>query len=214
MHKGFVAIVGSRETPLDELELMIRLGRTCTDLGLAVSSGDAFGADRAGWYGSKQSERYIEVGSRIYLTESYKNRARSNELGFIIAEDYPEKWDMAKALAFSARGNFNGLNEYGIGLHSRNCYQILGHTLDEPVQLMFFYAKPIGDGTRCSGGTNTAFQLAKQANIPKIVNLATTEGLRYVEDFLKRYEKDYPYIDTKWIEILKYDDPRLEYLND
>lgn len=214
MKKGYVAIVGSRETPLDELELMVRLGRTCTDFGLAVSSGDAFGADRAGWYGAMQSRVYSEIGSRIYLTDSAKNRTRATTLGFIIAEDYPEHWDMAKSLAFAARGSFGGLNEYGIGLHTRNVYQILGHNLDEPIKLMFYYAKPVGNpkDERVSGGTNTAVQLAKQSNIEKRVNLATVEGLEFAEQFLKLWEQDYPYVDIDWRKILKYDDPRLENL--
>lgn len=212
MKNTYVAIVGSRETPTDELELMIRLGRTCTDIGLVISSGDAYGADRAGWWGAKQSEVYGNVGSRIYLTESWKNRQRANQLGFLIAEDYPEKWIIARALAETARGSFKGLNEYGIGLHTRNVFQITGHTLEEPVKLMFFYAKPNNDGTKVSGGTNSAFQIAKKAEIEKIINLATPEGLEYVNKFLEHYEKDYPYVDIDWRQILKHDDPRLEYL--
>lgn len=214
MRKGYVAIVGSREAPIDELELMIRLGRTFTDLGYADSSGDAFGSDRAGWYGAIQSDRYPDVGSRIYLTQSYKNRRRAEEHGFIIAEDYPECWPMAMSMALAARGSFGGLNEYGIGLHTRNVYQILGHELNEPVKLMFYYAKPVGNPAhgKVSGGTNTAVQLALQAGIEQRINLATKEGYEYAEGILKLHELDKPYKETDWRQILKPDDPRLEYL--
>lgn len=212
MHKGYVAIVGSREVPLDELELMIRLGRTATDIGLADSSGDAFGSDRAGWWGAKQSRCYSEVGARIYLTESYRARKRAAEYPFfIIAEDYPEKWDMAKSLAFAARGNFNGLNDYGIGLHTRNVYQIYGHWLNDTVKLIIYYAPVVGkiETELVKGGTNTALQLAKQAGVPVRVNLATEKGLEWAETFLSKYEEDYPYVEIDWTQILKHDDPRL-----
>lgn len=215
MHKGFVAIVGSREVPTDELDLFIRLGRTFTDIGLGDSSGDAFCSDRAGWWGARQSRAYSEVGARIYLTESYKARKRAAEHPFfIIAEDYPEKWDMAKALAFSARGNFNGLNDYGIGLHTRNVYQIYGHWLDDPVKIIVYYAPVVGkvENEFVKGGTNTALQIAKQAGIPVRVNLATEKGLEWAETFLSKYEEDYPYVEIDWKQILKADDPRLEYL--
>lgn len=215
MRKGYVAIVGSREVPLDELELMIRLGRTATDMGLADSSGDAFGSDRAGWWGARQSRAYSEVGARIYLTDSFKNRRRANEEPFfIIAEDFPECWDMAKSMAFQARGNFNGLNDYGVGLHTRNVYQIHGHGLDETVKLLIYYATPKGDPANefVSGGTNTALRLGVMANVPVRVNLATEKGLEWAETFLSKYEEDYPYVAIDWRQILKHDDPRLEHL--
>lgn len=210
--KGFVAIVGSRDVPLDELELMIRIGRTYTDHGIADSSGDAFGSDRAGWWGAKQSRRYDTVGSRIYLTDSWKNRKRAEEHGFIIAEDFPEKWDLAKSMAFEARNGFGGLNDYGIGLHTRNVYQIHGHNLDETVGAIIFYAEPSKRGDTVSGGTNTAYQLAKKAGVKTIVNLATQEGLHWARDFLKGHELAYPYVEIDWRQILKPDDPRLEHL--
>lgn len=215
MKKGYVAIVGSREVPLDELELMIRIGRTMTDIGYADSSGDAFSSDKAGWWGAKQSRAYDEVGARIYLTDSHKARRRAAEYpNFIIAEDYPECWDMAKSLAFNARGNFNGLNDYGIGLHTRNAYQIHGHTLNETVKMLIYYAKPVGAVERevVSGGTNTALRLAVMADVPVRINLATEKGLEWAEEFLSRHEEDYPYIEIDWRQILKPDDPRLEHL--
>lgn len=206
------AIVGSRDVPLDILELMIRIGRTFTDLGVMISSGDAFGSDRAGWYGAKQSRKYSEVGARIYLTESWRNRKRV-ELNpfFMIAEDYPETWQQAKVMASSARGNFNGLNDYGIALHTRNVYQIFGHNLDELIRAIVYYAKPVGDVKNevVKGGTNTAVRLAVNAEVPTRINLYTQEGQDWAYKFLEKWEQDYPYEEIVWREILKPDDPRL-----
>lgn len=213
--KGYVALVGSRDATLDQLELMIRLGRTWQDLGLDPSSGDAYGNDRAGWWGARQSPNYDEDKARIYLLESKRNRSRAMEFGFTIAEDFPECWTMATAIALEARGSWNGLpQQYQRDLHIRNVYQIFGHTLDVPVKAIMYCAKPIGKQPhdRCSGGTNTALQVAKRAGVPVMVNTYTDEGIRWSEEFLKRYEQPYEYDEIEWREILKPDDPRLEYL--
>lgn len=216
--RGFIAIVGSREVPLDELEVMIRLGRTVTDLGFGVRSGDAFGSDRAGWYGARQSDRYDTNLAGIYVLQSYKNRKRAQEHGFLVAEDYPEQWVMATALALEARGSWGGIdgpaNQFKRDLHIRNVYQVLGHSLAEPVKGIFYYATPVGkvENEKVKGGTNTAVQLARIAEVPQRINLATESGLKYAHEFLKKYERDQEYDEIDWREILKPDDPRLEYL--
>lgn len=209
----FIAIVGSREVPLDELELFIRLGRTFTDLGYQDSSGDAFGTDRAGWYGARQSPLYDEDKARIYVLESKRNRARAMEYGFIVAEDHPEQWVLAEAMALEARGTWAGLpNQYQRDLHIRNVYQVYGHTLTDVVEAIIYYAKPVGNPDRefVNGGTNTAVQLAKKANVPLRKNLYTKEGYEWAIEFLKRYETAEEYDEIDWHEILKPDDPRLE----
>lgn len=216
--RGYIAIVGSREVPLDELELLIRLGRTVTDLGFEIRSGDAFGSDRAGWYGARQSDRYDPNNARIYVLQSHKNRKRAQEHGFLVAEDYPEQWVMATALALEARGSWGGIegphNQFKRDLHIRNVMQILGHNLDDPVKAIIYYAPTVGNPDReiCKGGTNTAVQLARMASVPHRINLATEAGLKYAHEFLKKYEQPQEYDDIDWREILKPDDPRLEYL--
>lgn len=205
-------IVGSREVPFDELELLIRLGRTLTDLGYMVSSGDAYGSDRAGWFGAKQSKRYAEVGARIYLVESWKNRkiCEANEF-FYIANDFQETFTIATAMALEARGSWNGLqNQYQKELHIRNVFQVLGDTLNDPIGLLVFYAKPNANGTHVSGGTNTAYQLAKKANVPIIKNIYTKEGYDWAIEFLKRYELPYEYDQIDWHFILHPKDERLK----
>lgn len=205
----YVAIVGSRNTPEIVLELMIRLGRTYTDLGVGVSSGDAYDSDRAGWYGACQSRRFSEVGCRIFLNKQYREGTHISKFpGFIDAREHVTYWDHAKSMAFAARGNFNGLNDWGIELHTRNVYQVYGVNLDEIVIACIFYAKPKSRDT-VSGGTNTAYQLAKQAKVPVIINLATPHGIDWAKTFLAKHELDYPYDPIDWTKIHKHDDPRL-----
>lgn len=217
MSLGYVAIVGSRDVPLEYLELLIRLGKTYTDLGYHISSGDAFGSDRAGWYGARLSERYEPDLSRIYVLDSKLNQTRAREHGFIVAQDYLECWTIATAMALEARGSWNGLkDQYQRDLHTRNVYQIHGHTLSEPIKALIYYARPIGILEReiCSGGTNTTLQVAKRAGIEPRVNLATEKGYNWVIDFLKQHEVSDDYDeDIEWHEILKPNDPRLEYLS-
>lgn len=205
----YVAIVGSRNVPENILTYLIRIGRTYTDMGVGVSSGDAYGADRAGWYGSKQSRMYEAVGARIYLDRNGRNgRDVYTTPYFYNARDLHKYRDVARTMAFEARGSFQGLYQSGIELHTRNVYQIHGHDLDNIVIACIFYAEPNGKST-VKGGTNTAFQLAKTAKVPTIVNLYTREGIQWAEAFLAKHEKDYPYVDIDWREIHDPKDPRL-----
>lgn len=210
-HKNnrYVAIVGSRTTPEIVLEYMIRLGRTYTDMGIGVSSGDAYDADRAGWIGARQSRNFTEALPRIYLNKSYRNGIPISQLpGFIDARELHEYRHHATAMALAARGSFNGLNQFGIELHTRNVYQIWGDKLDNKVEACILWAEPNGPH-KVKGGTNTAFQIAKKAEIPLIVNLYHQEGIEWAKAFLKENERDYPYDDIDWREIHKWDDPRL-----
>lgn len=209
MEEQYVAIVGSRTAPEVVLEYMIRLGRTYTDMGIGVSSGDAFDCDRAGWYGARQSRRFSEVPPRIFLNKSHRNGVPINQLhGFIDARELHAHRHMAEAMALDARGSWNGLNEFGKDLHIRNVYQIHGGYLDNRVIACILWAEPNGRD-KVRGGTNTAFQIAKKAGIPLIVNLYHQDGIEWAKKFLAENEQSYPYDDIDWRQIHKWDDPRL-----
>ncbi|AEH03672.1 DprA-like DNA recombination-mediator protein [Pseudomonas phage PhiPA3] len=211
--KGYVAIVESRTVPETVLELMIRLGRTHTDHGWAVSSGDAYDSDRAGWYGAVQSKHYDTVGSRIYLASGtgrnwYRIRDHKN---FMDATQFTDTWADARAMAITARGSFGGLNEFCQALHTRNVYQIHGHTLDELVERLFYYAKPIGkrENERVDGGTNTALRLSVMAGVPIRKNLYFEDDRQWCLDWLAENELDYPYQEIDWNAIHNPRDPRV-----
>jgi hypothetical protein len=206
----WVAGVGSREVPESILEIMIRLGRTYTDLGFQMSSGDAWDSDRAFLYGAKQSRRYSEVGARVYLNKDGVNRRYVEENPFYIDAS---KFDSttqatARSMACYARDGFGGLNEFGIQLHTRNVYQIHGESLTDTISAIWFYAEPDGRN-KVSGGTNTAFQLAKIAKVPLIENLYYADTVERALKWLDENEQPYPYDDIHWHEIHKPNDPRL-----
>jgi len=54
-------------------------------------------------------------------------------------------------------------------LHGRNMHQVLGSRLDDPNDVVIFWAPPI-NAVRVKGGTNTAYQLARDREI-KCYNL-------------------------------------------
>lgn len=210
MSKGYIAGVGSRTVPEWALELMIRIGRTYTDLGYQMSSGDAWDSDRAFLYGAAQSKRYQEIGARVFLNKDGTNGrwVKNNPFYYDASLFDPITYSTARAMASAARGGFYGLNDFTIGLHARNVYQIHGEGLDALIDAIYFYAVPVGK-TKVSGGTNTAYQLAKMAGVPIIKNLYYKETVDEIEAWLAENELDYEYIEIDWHKIHKHNDPRL-----
>jgi hypothetical protein len=215
---GCVAGVGSRTVPEWALELMIRLGRTLTDLGYQLSSGDAYDSDRAFLYGAVQSKRYSEVGARVYL---HKNGCNDRWV-----KDWPNYYDAstfdpitlttAKSMACLARGSFYGLYPNGIMLHTRNVFQIWGEGIDSLVCALFYYAVPKGKREReyVEGGTNTALRLSVDANVPVRMNLYFADVVKDVEEWLTEHESDDPYLEIDWHQIHDPNDPRLKEIED
>lgn len=176
-NKGYIAIVGNRHgVPETTLELIRRLGAYVTNLGYGISSGDAVGVDRAAWEGALTSPKYAQVGSRIYLVNFEGTRAVRAKLdsNFIDASTLTEVESTAAALVSELVPHFDKMdNPYFKSLHVRNSYQILGSDLKTPVKAIFYYSEPVGEPELefVKGGTNTALQIAKHANVPIRVNL-------------------------------------------
>lgn len=186
--KGWYAGVGSRETPEDVLQLMQELSLELYSKGYALSSGDATGADRAFWKGATKSPYYRHLGARIYLSAAWvRGRAADPENYFYNALSY-HTFGEAKDTAEIARGGWYGLNEWGVNLHTRNVFQILGSNLTEHVQFLIYWAKPIGKTEKVKGGTNTALQIAKRFGVKQRINLYTVEGRAWAENFLAKTE--------------------------
>lgn len=150
--------IGSRRTPPDILQVMIELAFTLAGDGWVLRSGHAEGADQAFEKGSDHQE--------LYLAEDY------NEASLLMAAKYHPSW--AKC------------GEYARKLHARNCYQILGRTLDDPSRFVCCWTPDgsLGDTTQATGGTGQALRIAKAYKIP-IFNLALAEHLSYVKKYLK-----------------------------
>jgi len=179
------ACVGSRALPEEAANVMLILGSRLATLGWEIHSGDAEGSDRKWHEGFMQSPLYTPSRAFIYLAwNGVGNRYHDPENGFYDATQF-ENYGDARALALEARGSFEGLGRGGIALHSRNPYQVLTETLNDPVDTILFYAQPVGKAGKVKGGTNTAVALALKHNVTAI-NLYTEEGLRRVESFMTK----------------------------
>lgn len=213
---GWYAGVGSRKVPEYIMEYMIRIGRTKTDLGMGLSSGDAYRADRAFWYGAKQSEHYNTIGARLYLAQNGNNGRRIGDMPFLYdATDFTDTYAAAEQLACAARGGWHGIGDWGIAQHTRNAMQIHGHTLKDPVKELIYWGEPKGrrESEKVNGGTNTAVQLAKMAGVPIRLNLYYEDHLRIIEDWLAVFESEEPYEETDWTQIYDPKDPLMLELN-
>lgn len=193
--RRFVCIIGSRGTPSEALRLLEDTGECLCNRGIAVSSGDAEGADQAGVRGAMRSSWWPDIGARVYLPWNGIRRAdgsrrwADNRIYFDASAF--ENYEQAKEIALKARGSFQGLKRGGIALHSRNPYQVLLDNLATPVASVVCWAEPVGKKGMVRGGTNTAVQIALHHNIP-VINLATDEGMEKILSFLKRkgYQHD------------------------
>lgn len=198
---NFYTGVGSRETPDDVLRLMRRLGKVQCDLGYRGRSGAAPGADTAFWIGAQLSNRYSEIGFDNFLPNSWMfNR---QEFGFIApdaskrifdATSFVDTYEQAQEIAYKARGSFEGLKEGGIQLHTRNVYQVLGPTLDQPSRGLTCWAQPVGRQGKVRGGTNTAVQIALSRDI-EVINLYKDLDRNRIETFLADIESQCPNAD-------------------
>jgi len=138
--------IGSRKTPIHILVKMTKIGEILAKKNCILRSGGASGADSAFEKGCD-----IQNGKKeIYLP--WKNFNNNSSKLYYIS-------DKAKQIAKEFHPTWNKLNNSAKLLHSRNVYQILGLSLNEPVSFVICYSP----GT---GGTEQALRIAKYYQIP------------------------------------------------
>lgn len=183
--------VGSRETPEEILALMRELGKALCEDGWVLSSGDAVGADRAFYEGARMASNFSEEMVRIYLSyngfwNGFERVYVDSKPGLLDATVFTETYEQAKQMALEARGSFERLGPGGIALHTRNVFQIHGHTLQDKVKAMVYWGIPKGKTEKVNGGTNTALQLAIKSGIEKRINLYYEENVAAAKAYLAR----------------------------
>lgn len=210
MNKYACTVGSSSKSPEEIIDLAIRFGKMMVDLGIGVSSGDAVRMDRAFYAGARQSRRFYEVPSRIYLAwngvglfdKSYHDPSK-----YMYDAQRSPNWDIAQSHAKEARGSFDKLGKGGIALHTRNTFQVLGESLVEPAILTMLYAVPTKWGV--AGGTNTAFKISLKAKIPTF-NLFYDDVKEAVIRLLEEHEvthgKPDLRIDKSWIDPRQWGD--------
>jgi hypothetical protein len=165
--------IGSRETPEDVLSLMRILGKALA-VQYTLRSGAAAGADSAFEQGA-----LVGGGStEIYLPRKAFNGHASDR--FVVSKE-------ALALAATLHPVWEVLGRGPQQMHARNCYQILGQGLDDPVEFVIAWT---ADGCesattrrRTTGGTATAIVLAEARGIP-VYNLRNEKSRVKLYDYL------------------------------
>lgn len=154
--------VGSRKTPDDVHEQMVKIGAELARRGWLLRSGGAEGADTA-----------VEVGciaagglKRIFLPrKGYNGRSGPDYL-----HDLPKHFE-AMRIAASIHPAWERCSPVAKHFHSRNIYQVLGADLDTPSDALICWT-PGGEDV---GGTRTAIVCARQNGVP-VFNMGKIEN--------------------------------------
>jgi len=161
--KKYYAGIGSRKTPESILRLMSSIAEYLSNQGYILRSGGAEGADKAFEQGCKgDKEIFIPWNGFNNLSQLYPLTKECFEL----ASQFHPVWDK--------------LSQGAKKLHARNCQQILGKDLNNPVDFVICWTK---NGKEV-GGTAQAIRVAKSKKI-RIFNLGILEDKSYWCDLIK-----------------------------
>jgi hypothetical protein len=175
--------VGSRGTPKTQCEVLKALGSRLAHAHYTLRSGGAEGADTA-----------FEDGAKQYLIRSPKQfydiylpwdgfEGRKKGLNYTVPEQVPAViWEKAVQIAKSVHPDWNACSKGARTLHTRNVFQVLGHSLDDPSKFLICWA-PVDRKGVPEGGTATAWRIAKEHNV-RCFNINTTFDLFELSDFL------------------------------
>lgn len=169
MRKLVYAGIGSRKTPEEVLRLMERIAVRLAERGFALRSGGAPGADQAFERGARQGGGAVEIfipwpGYEGYLPGP--EVALASARATLMAAELHPAWERLS----------NGVRK----LMARNCHQILGASLEDPVAFVICWTPDGAESeAECgceTGGTGLAIRLASRWGVP-VVNLARPGAL-------------------------------------
>ena len=141
--------IGSRETPDNVLAYFTQLANYLGRNGWTLRSGGAPGADTAFERGALTKQIFIPwIGFQ----------QRSTREPGVLCLDHP----LAEEIAKSAHPNWAACSRGARTLHTRNVFQVLGATLNQPSRFVVCWTK----GGTGAGGTGQALRIARANNIP------------------------------------------------
>jgi hypothetical protein len=167
--------IGSRKTPMEQMLFMTALAKRLDVHGFHLRSGGAMGADTAFQNGSESGN------FSCFRPEQAKNDMEAHRL----ASSVHPAWNRCSSIARN--------------LHARNCYQILGIDLLNPVPSAFVVCwtpngadkmsemgkQGLADSTdKFYSGTDTAIKIALTHDIP-VFNLRKPDAKTRLYSFLK-----------------------------
>jgi len=172
--------IGSRKTPKDIQKMMIQIGSMYASLGYVLHSGGAEGADTAFATG----HGFIApLNKEIFLPWNNFNQKTIQEQTTTIGVSM-EAYAIARKYYIhpNKNKNWNDLKSATKKLMARNAYQILGPTLNKPVDFVVCWTE---DGKEL-GGTSQAIRMANSLKIP-VFNLGNKEHLALMNKALRKF---------------------------
>ena len=174
--------VGSRETPSAILKLMEDIGEKLASQGWTLRSGGAIGADQAFERGMFKfaglDGPYDWTPAEIYLPWSgYEDHFKHTHGGLNILPSaiHFETEAIAEGMAMAIHPAWEACKQGAKKMHTRNVFQVLGKTLDQPSKMLIAWTRLDKHGNP-KGGTATAINLANE-------NGVSTFNLNKAEDF-------------------------------
>src|SRR5437870_9453166 len=154
--------VGSRETPSDVLNLMESVGYALASQGWTLRSGGAKGADQAFEGGMFQRVGYDQpygwTTAEIYLPWSgYEDHHRYSHgcLNILPSEIHFQTEAIAEGMEMAVHPAWDVCKSGAKKMHTRNVFQVLGKTLDQPSKMLIAWTRLDKHGNP-KGGTATA----------------------------------------------------------
>ena len=164
--------IGSRETPVEILQLMARIGYTLAQNGWILRSGHAPGADQAFEHGARQAKGKME----IYLPwNGFENAYTGNRQPEYIVGFHPD----AERVASLHHPAWERCSQGARKLHTRNVFQVAGLDLETFSDMVICWTK---DGKR-GGGTGQTLRIAEHLQIP-IFDLAVIANPEVILEFI------------------------------
>jgi hypothetical protein len=156
----YYAGIGSRQTPLSILSLMTNLATKLEKQGWVLRSGGAQGADTAFSSGCVEKQIFVPW-----------NGFQGQQLVFPIPSE-------AYTIASTIHPGWTRLNQGAQSLMARNCMQLLGPNLNNPVKMVLCWTldgmEKESERSSKSGGTGQAIAHASRLGIP-VYNLFRKE---------------------------------------
>lgn len=167
----WVAGIGSRETPAPYLRVIRTFAADISGRGYGLRSGGARGADQAWEEGAATGPSPVQ---------SFRVSVRPGEPGIPLNAIAPAVVAQAAELASRHHRGWARLQDYARALMTRNCLQVLGPDLQDPVAHVLCWAADSvlehGRVVDVAGGTGLAVRLAHSRGIP-VLNLALPDHL-------------------------------------
>lgn len=178
----FYTGVGSRETPHDIMIMMTALAYQLNDQGWTLRSGAADGADSAFEKGADAG--LYETLKEIYIPwGSFSDRWHGQKGVFCLSRLPKHLVDKANGIASQVHPAFDRLKLGAKKLHTRNVFQVLGQTLDNPSKFLVCWAPTDKNGVP-KGGTRTAWVLAEREGV-ECFNLYNDADRQRIEQWLE-----------------------------